>query len=275
MEAVRPGGVATATRTLSGSTAPTLPTPQYGTVRGLPEASAAAAAEPQPTPGPSSAVASAFATLTNSLANLASKPEMKLANDPKERDRYELMADLYSLLRTLELLEKAYTRDAIAQKDYAPACQKMISQYRASQQAFQQVAPDLQRFAHEYGLQVPSALHRLRAGVPATIEHAATAPAEDSAQHIATTTQCFITAMDALKLGYNAVDQLFPILSDLMASMHQIARLKPDFEGKAKVRHWIQELNAMRAHETLAPEQARQMEFDLQNSYNAFMAALK
>lgn len=38
--------------------------------------------------------------------------------------------DLYAILKTTEKLERAYVRDDISAKDYEPACQKLIAQFR-------------------------------------------------------------------------------------------------------------------------------------------------
>ena len=45
-------------------------------------------------------------------------------------------------------------------------------------------------------------------------------------------------------------------------------------QGKVKIREWNKTLEAMRAHEELGEEQTRQLLFDLETSYNAFMASL-
>lgn len=39
-------------------------------------------------------------------------------------------ADLYAILKTTEKLERAYVRDAIHAKEYEPACQKLIGQFK-------------------------------------------------------------------------------------------------------------------------------------------------
>lgn len=43
--------------------------------------------------------------------------EVKLFNNPKEREMYENMADLFSILKTTEHLEKAHMRDAITPEE--------------------------------------------------------------------------------------------------------------------------------------------------------------
>lgn len=44
--------------------------------------------------------------------------EVKLYNNTKEREMYENMADLYSIIKTVEHLEKAYIRDSISATEY-------------------------------------------------------------------------------------------------------------------------------------------------------------
>ena len=40
------------------------------------------------------------------------------------------LTDLYALLKTTEKLERAFVRDAIAPKDYTPACERLIGQFK-------------------------------------------------------------------------------------------------------------------------------------------------
>ena len=42
------------------------------------------------------------------------------------------MADLFSILTTLQQLEKAYIRDAVTPKEYTAACSKLLVQYKAA-----------------------------------------------------------------------------------------------------------------------------------------------
>lgn len=44
--------------------------------------------------------------------------------------------------------------------------------------------------------------------------------------------------MDSLKLNMVAVDQIHPLLSDLMQSLNRVPSLPADFQGKAKIRDW-------------------------------------
>ncbi|KAL1221747.1 putative vacuolar protein sorting-associated protein 28 [Cardamine amara subsp. amara] len=86
--------------------------------------------------------------------------------------------------------------------------------------------------------------------------------------------QNFITSMDSLKLNMVDVYQVYPLLSDLSAFLNKLSILPPDFEGKTKMKEWILRLSKMGAADELTEQQSRQLHFDLESSYNSFMAAL-
>ena len=44
--------------------------------------------------------------------------------------------------------------------------------------------------------------------------------------------------MDSLKLNMVAVDQIHPLLSDLMQALNKVSSLPADFDGKMKIRNW-------------------------------------
>ncbi|CAO2197382.1 unnamed protein product [Urochloa humidicola] len=179
--------------------------------------------------------------------------EVKLWNDKRERELLESYADLYAIIKATEKLERAYVRDLVSAADY-----------------------------EAYRLDCPAALNRLlQSGVPATVELRAAsssnapAAAAASAASIAHCVQTFITAMDAVKLNMLANDQVRPLLQDVATSMARLGPLlPPDFEGKVKVNEWLGKLHKMGAADELTEQQARQLNFDLDSAYSAFLAAL-
>ncbi|PPD72950.1 hypothetical protein GOBAR_DD30155 [Gossypium barbadense] len=178
--------------------------------------------------------------------------EVKLWNDKREREMYENFAELYAIIKATEKLEKAYVRDIISSSEYETECQKLIAHFKTLASTLKDTVPSIERFADTYKMDCPAAINRLvTSGVPATVEHraAAAASATTSAAIVAECVQNFITAMDSLKLNMVAVDQVYPLLSDLSASLNKLA-------------------------DELTEQQARQLHFDLESSYNSFMAAL-
>lgn len=137
------------------------------------------------------------------------------------------MPDLYAILKSTEKLERAYVRDAISARDYEPACQRLIAHYRTLWSTVSESVPSLQSFMATYGMQCPMAARRLaQSGMPATVEHGrATSSGEAGyTAAVADAVGQFITTMDALKLNMAAVDQVFPLLSDLTQSLNKVGK---------------------------------------------------
>lgn len=101
-------------------------------------------------------------------------------------------------------------------------------------------------------IRCPAAKYRLiDIGVPATTEHTAVSDGNVS-KYVAETVQVstdftavselccqhFITLLDALKLNIVAIDQIHPLMSDLMRSLSQIKILPLSFNGKTKILEW-------------------------------------
>jgi len=202
--------------------------------------------------------------------------EVKLINNNKEREMYDNLADLYAIIKTLEHLEKAFFRDAISSTDYNTNCTKLINQYKTVQGLVKDVVPDLAKFMQEYRMDCKAASQRLKIGVPATVEHRdPNSEFTKTAMYVAETVQYFITAMDSLKLNMAAVDQVQPLIQDLVESLNRVPSLPPDFEGKEKLKIWLITMNKMKASDELNQEQTRQLLFDLETAYTAFHKHLK
>ncbi|BGP19127.1 hypothetical protein JCM10213_005632 [Rhodosporidiobolus nylandii] len=202
--------------------------------------------------------------------------EVRLTSSNADRERIEELANLYSLIVSLNYLERAYVRDSITANQYAPACTKLLAQYKTIMKLVGDNVPSLEAFMQEYRMDCTAATHRLRVGVPATVEHAAEengGNGAEMAKQVAETTQNFITFMDALKLKLRAKDQLHPLLSDLMSGY---ARFKNsnEWEGRPKILHWLITLNQMRASEEITEEQSRQLLFDVEHAYSEFFRSL-
>ena len=71
-----------------------------------------------------------------------------------------------------------------------------------------------------------------------------------------------------------AKDQVAPCLSDLLVSLYKVPQLPADFKGKAVAQQWLERLEKMRASDELGDDEVRQLLFDVENSYNAFMQLL-
>nr|AAW24949.1 unknown [Schistosoma japonicum]CAX70157.1 Vacuolar protein sorting-associated protein 28 homolog [Schistosoma japonicum] len=197
--------------------------------------------------------------------------EVKLYRNAREREKYDNLAELYAVINTIQCLQKAYIKDHVESTEYTAACSKLLVQYEA---AFKQVQGDefstVEDFMRKYKMDCPAALERIKEGRPITIK--------DNKQNInkciADTVSLFITVMDKLRLEIRAVDEIHPDLRELYETLCRLSILPPDFEGKDRVKVWLDKMDQMKASDELSDTEARQMLFDLESSYNAFNRTL-
>lgn len=210
----------------------------------------------------------------------AMEEEVELYRNSRERQLYDDQGTLYSIILATEHLERAYARDAITQQEYTTECNKLISQFRlAEKAALNHKAGGVdttETFMKLYQMECPRATERLlNMGVPEPIRQAPSSGAGAVAVTVAETVQHFITTMDAVKLEQRAVDELQPLLSDLMESLTRLPETPNEFEPNRKVQKWLQKLNAMRAVDEIDEEDSRQLYHDLDSAYAEFTRYLK
>ncbi|WOO79348.1 Vacuolar protein sorting-associated protein 28 [Vanrija pseudolonga] len=199
--------------------------------------------------------------------------EVRLYTTNAERERTENLATLYSIIVSLEYLERAYVRDSVSSKEYAPACTRLLAQYKSLMKLVGEDIGGVEAFMKRFKMDHPAALHRLQAGVPATVEHADAGDGAESGKYVAEATQAFITFMDALKLNLRAKDQLHPLLTEVMTGYSKF-KASAEWEGRAKIIQWLITLNTMKASDEITDEQSRQLLFDIENAYNEFFRSL-
>ncbi|CAI7666747.1 unnamed protein product [Penicillium pancosmium] len=211
--------------------------------------------------------------------------EVKLVSSSGERDLYESLAEIYSIIVTLDGLEKAYIKDVVTETEYTETCTRLLKQYKSSlgDESVSQSFVDLETFKRSWGLECPRATERLRIGLPATVEQAShNAPAANnstaggapgaSGSLILAATENFITFLDALKLNMVSKDALHPLLSEVIQSVNKVT--DGEFQDRGKIIQWLIALNQMRATEELSEEQARELAFDIEQAYQGFKATL-
>jgi len=198
--------------------------------------------------------------------------EVKLARNPREREQFDNLAELFAVLTTLQCLEKAYIKDSVSAKEYTSHCSKLLVQYKA---AFKQVqggeVPDVETFCRKYRLDCPAALERIREDRPITIKD----DKGNTSTLIAQTVAIFITCMNKLELGLKSKDELFTDVLDLSENLSTLSVLPSDFEGRIKVDKWLNVLKGMEVSDEISDAQLREMNFDLDSSYQAFNRILQ
>ncbi|KAK4983898.1 Vacuolar protein-sorting-associated protein 28 [Elasticomyces elasticus] len=220
-------------------------------------------------------------TPTSSLAATVNlDEEVKLSSNSAERELYESLAEIYSILVTLDALEKAFLKDSIAESIYTETCSRLLKQYKSNlaDESVARAFVDLDTFKNEWDMEVPRAMERLRIGIPATVEAPSHRPSSQvpgagaAATHIVSVSENFITLFDAVKMDILSKDTLHPILVEIIQAINKVT--DQDFENKGKIVQWLITLNQMRAAEELSPEQARELQFDMNLAYDGFKSTL-
>ena len=198
-----------------------------------------------------------------------------------ERDLYDSLAEIYSIIVTLDALEKGYLKDSISEADYTETCSRLLKQYKSNlaDETVARAFGDLESFKREWDMECPRATERLRVGIPATVEQGPTHKPQqqggDSADAtlVVNATENFITLLDAIRIGLVEKDTLHPLLVEIIQAVNQVT--DKDFESKGKIVQWLITLNQMRAAEKLDDDQARELQFDMESAYHGFKATLK
>ncbi|KAF4124964.1 ESCRT-I complex subunit VPS28 [Geosmithia morbida] len=242
---------------------------------------------------------------TNMSATINLDEEVKLSETRAEQDIHESLAELFSIIVTIDQLEKAFLKDAIPEAEYTEICERSLRQYKAllADETISKAFGTLEEFKARWNLEVPRATERLRVGMPSTTltassssgptpsssglggmggggpggsggapGSAAAAAKGTSGVLILEATQEFITFLDAVKLGLLSKDQLHPLLSDVIQSVNKVT--DKDFENRGKIVQWLITLNQMKATEELGEQQARELELDIQQAYQGFRSTL-
>ncbi|KAL8370515.1 hypothetical protein RB595_000745 [Gaeumannomyces hyphopodioides] len=222
-------------------------------------------------------------------ATISLDEEVRLADTRAERDLQDSLAEIFSIIVTVDELEKAFFKDAIPESDYTDICERSLKQYRSilADETVATAFGDLEEFKAEWDLEVPRATERIRVGMPATAVQASSGGgginrmsgagdmgggSAPGGALILEATQDFITFLDALRLGLLAKDQLHPLLTDVIQSVNKVT--DRDFENRGKIVQWLITLNQMKATEELSDVQARELELDINSAYQGFKNTL-
>lgn len=84
--------------------------------------------------------------------------DAKLSSTTAERDLNDSLAEIYSIIITLDGLEKAFLKDSINEGDYTETCSRLLKQYKSNlaDESIAKAFGDLDRFKREWHVREPS-----------------------------------------------------------------------------------------------------------------------
>ena len=196
---------------------------------------------------------------------------MEIEFTQEEKEYFENESIIYSIIRTVEVLEKAHLSDKITEEDYSTLCRKLINQYKVLVEGLEGSYPGLEGFMQKYGLTTSCKLacKRLQLGITALDAHGNEGDRPKTSNIIAVT-QCFITANNALQLEFRSVDKLIPIMQDVITNLGKVVGVPSSYQGGYKMQEWLIRLSKMNAYDELTQEQAQQLEFDIDQAFREF-----
>eukprot|EP00767_Chilomastix_cuspidata_P000847 gnl/Chilomastix_cuspidata/1242.p2 GENE.gnl/Chilomastix_cuspidata/1242~~gnl/Chilomastix_cuspidata/1242.p2 ORF type:complete len:305 (-),score=128.41 gnl/Chilomastix_cuspidata/1242:24-938(-) len=189
----------------------------------------------------------------------------------EEREKNDSLGELFALLRTLEYLEKSFAMDRVAYKDYAPLCEKMLTQVKMIRAGLGTIVRDVALFAKDFNLSCNLALERIRQARPAPPPGAH----GNIARFVSEATASGITLKDALELGYRTVADINPRLMQLLAALEKCHDITPaSFSFPAKLRSWISRCEAWGPGYGLSDEEFEALKYDLDVGMQDFQKSL-
>lgn len=203
--------------------------------------------------------------------------KVRLTSSSSERVPIERKADLYAILVGLEHVEGAFVRGSLTASQYTTSCNRFLSQYKTWMDIHNALITSLESFVLEAGLNVPAAMNRIKAGLPATSVHGGHDTSLDAGLATVDLAEKFITTFDIARVALSMetpqleVENIFSYLSDLLDSLVKYPNLPPDSQIKTKVQHWVQFCSSKpNCYYQFSMEELKQLAFDLENSYSNF-----
>ena len=202
-----------------------------------------------------------------------------------ERETIDELANLASIFRATDSLEKFFTRNKITADDYTRECSLLITQFKALEKTLvsTKIIPNVDAFVRQYltenGVKarwVERAYNRLVVvGQPETVINAILSSHKIKPSDISDITKSLITAEDAVAMDIRNMDQLLPLLAEVRSNLSRVAALPADFVAKTKVLAWVERLQALRADAEISEEDKKTLGLDLELSKQAWFAFLQ
>jgi ESCRT-I complex subunit VPS28 len=73
-----------------------------------------------------------YTPYTTLSATISLDEELKPPTHPAERDLHDSLAEIYSIIVTLDGLEKAFNKDSVTEAEYTEICSRLLKQYQST-----------------------------------------------------------------------------------------------------------------------------------------------
>lgn len=95
----------------------------------------------------------------------------------KDKEIIETLSEIYSIIITLDHVEKAYLKDSINDTQYTNTVDKLLKQFKIylnsqNKDEINKHFQSIESFSDKYNITASNAITRLERGIPITAEHA-------------------------------------------------------------------------------------------------------
>ncbi|GIX62748.1 vacuolar sorting protein 28, putative [Babesia caballi] len=189
-------------------------------------------------------------------------------------------ANIYALLQALEHLEQAYVAGDSPKEEYEEVCAELLSLCRILEEATPNIFVD---FSKAHKMNCTLALSRLKRGFPGAAAVSKPPSHKPNESYLLfELSEHFITLVDSLKLGGRLVDELFPLLHELITCLGYVRALDTNVARAVavapllgKLHAWHERLSAMSAHESLSENDLRQLTMDTEAAHGSLKTLLR
>ncbi|MCQ2820984.1 MAG: hypothetical protein MJ252_27310 [archaeon] len=185
---------------------------------------------------------------------------------PEEENEMEPLANIYSLIRTLEFIEWAYNFGHISSETHMEQARIILGQYNTLVDTYQEKFENLTEFCTKYDLtDCKLAIKRINEGL-----------GQADAQHIALAmelNQRFNDASNVFNLRYGNEGQIMiadfvPIYSDLINTLNKCKSLLPaNLPDVVKLMDWYNLIKSRKAADFITHEEEQQIKMDVGVAY--------
>lgn len=84
------------------------------------------------------------------MSSISLDEEVRLHSSNQQREKYNLLSNLFGIIVALDYLERAYVRDSITAAEYSPACTRLLSQYKTMLKLVGNDVPSVEDFMARY-----------------------------------------------------------------------------------------------------------------------------
>lgn len=202
--------------------------------------------------------------------------EVTLDDDYREQEKYDNLADMFAIIRTLQFLELAHSRQNIKQADYEQECNMLLSNFKTARIQNGGDSFSVDDFVQTYNMDCPTAVARLKIGINAVQQYGAgVQTGGDSKAKIASDlTVQFTEVITYLETGESSKEAIKPQLTKLLDKMHKVTDLPPSFQGKKVVIKWLEKYEKMGALDELDEGEVADLDLEIKEALDEFRTML-